>query len=149
MESTFIDQNNPKRQTAGPLRGSPKLDLHDNLKLNPAAPEVKLAPPVAPQAPRGDGVSAAVAASIASLTDGQAAVALADLCLEVARLQTGGASEAERGEVIAALAALEARFRSAADRSGLADQAKLLSARLSGPVPPTATQGRPSVAAAA
>ncbi len=27
LESTFIDQNNPKRQTAGPLWGSPKLDL--------------------------------------------------------------------------------------------------------------------------
>ena len=27
LESTFIDQNNPKRQTAGPRRGSPKLDL--------------------------------------------------------------------------------------------------------------------------
>jgi hypothetical protein len=28
LESTFIDQNNPKRQTADPpLRGSPKLDL--------------------------------------------------------------------------------------------------------------------------
>ena len=26
-ESTFIDQNNPKRQTAGPHWGSPKLDL--------------------------------------------------------------------------------------------------------------------------
>ena len=24
LESTFIDQNNPKRQTAGPRRGSPK-----------------------------------------------------------------------------------------------------------------------------
>ena len=27
LESTFIDQNNPKRQTADPLWGSPKLDL--------------------------------------------------------------------------------------------------------------------------
>ncbi len=27
LESTFIDQNNPKRQTAGPQFGSPKLDL--------------------------------------------------------------------------------------------------------------------------
>ncbi len=27
LESTFIDQNNPKRQTAGPLWGSPKLGL--------------------------------------------------------------------------------------------------------------------------
>ena len=26
-ESTLIDQKNPKRQTAGPRRGSPKLDL--------------------------------------------------------------------------------------------------------------------------
>ncbi len=26
LESTFIGQNNPKRQTAGPLWGSPKLD---------------------------------------------------------------------------------------------------------------------------
>ena len=105
------------------------------VKLNAAAAVFKFAPPVAPEAPRGDGVSAAVAASIASLTDGQAAEALPDLCLEVARLQTGGASEAERGEVIAASAALEARFRSAADQDGLADQARLLSARLSGPGP--------------
>ena len=30
LESTFIDQNNPKRQTAGPRRGSPKLDLLGN-----------------------------------------------------------------------------------------------------------------------
>jgi hypothetical protein len=27
LESTFIDQNNPKRQTADPQWGSPKLDL--------------------------------------------------------------------------------------------------------------------------
>ncbi len=27
LESTFIDQNNPKRQTADPHWGSPKLDL--------------------------------------------------------------------------------------------------------------------------
>ncbi len=27
LESTFTDQNNPKRQTADPLWGSPKLDL--------------------------------------------------------------------------------------------------------------------------
>jgi hypothetical protein len=29
LESTFIDQNNPKRQTAGPHWGSPKLDLSE------------------------------------------------------------------------------------------------------------------------
>jgi hypothetical protein len=33
LESTFIDQNNPKRQTAGPRRGSPKLDLTANLRV--------------------------------------------------------------------------------------------------------------------
>ncbi len=27
LESTFTDQSNPKRQTADPLWGSPKLDL--------------------------------------------------------------------------------------------------------------------------
>ncbi len=31
LESTFIDQNNPKRQTAGPQWGSPKLDLRGSV----------------------------------------------------------------------------------------------------------------------
>ena len=35
LESTFIDQNNPKRQTAGPRRGSPKLDLYEYCLARP------------------------------------------------------------------------------------------------------------------
>jgi hypothetical protein len=45
LESTFIDQINPKRQTAGPYEGgSPELDLA-SFRLSPKAePDAETAP---------------------------------------------------------------------------------------------------------